>query len=174
VGGGGLRSRWTGDAERAGTDKRGRAVRQCGDPEHQIFRASARIHARNPTITPFLASLPIELRRHPDLLPSLQTDGDDLVSVFVAMFDEARQKGEIDTAASDLDLMVAFMGAAMGIGLFSYGVAAAARPPRLRSSTCWPRLRRRCRSRAIGPPTVQKSKVSIWPTPIGELRCGNA
>jgi AcrR family transcriptional regulator len=59
-----------------------------------IFRASARIHARNPTITPFLASLlPIELRRHPDLLPSLQTDGDDLVSVFVAMFDEARQRG---------------------------------------------------------------------------------
>lgn len=88
-----------------------------------IFQASARTHARNPVITPFLASVPLEIRRHPDLLPSLAEGGRELLEPLTAMFDRARDLGEIDSATDDLSLVIAFIGAAMGVGLLSYGVS---------------------------------------------------
>ena len=87
-----------------------------------ILRASARAHESAPLITPFLASLPVEIRRHPDLLSPLQEVGEDLVIALSAMFAEARNAGEISAAVSDRDLMVGFIGAAMGIGLLSYAL----------------------------------------------------
>lgn len=87
-----------------------------------ILRASARAHERAPLITPFLASLPVEIRRHPDLLPPLQEVGNDLVTSLAVMFAEARDSGEIATDVSDRDLLVGFIGAAMGIGLLSYAL----------------------------------------------------
>lgn len=88
-----------------------------------IFVASARTHAGNPTVTPFLASIPVEIRRHPDLLPSLQADGGRLMGPLSTMFAAARGRGEITSEADDLDLLIAFIGAAMGVGLLSYGMA---------------------------------------------------
>jgi AcrR family transcriptional regulator len=87
-----------------------------------IFRASARTHERKPTITPFLASIPIELRRHPDLLPTLQAESSQLMASLSDMFASARRRGEIPTGADDMDLLVGFIGAVMGIGLLSYGI----------------------------------------------------
>ncbi|GFG80244.1 hypothetical protein A5656_18185 [Mycobacterium gordonae] len=86
-----------------------------------IFRASARTHRHTPAITPFLASIPIEIRRHPDLLPSLQ-EGTELMTSLVDMFSAARSRGEIHTTATDMELIMAFLGAAMGIGLLSHGL----------------------------------------------------
>lgn len=86
-----------------------------------IFLASARTHERKPTITPFLASIPIEIRRHPDLVPSLQ-EGAELLTALIEMFSHARQHGEIPTEANDMDLIMAFLGSAMGIGLLSHGL----------------------------------------------------
>lgn len=88
-----------------------------------IFRASARTHARNPTITPFLASIPLEIRRHPDLLPPLAQQGDDLIAPLTGMFDQARQRGEIPADTNDLDLIIAFIGAVMGVGMLCYGLS---------------------------------------------------
>lgn len=87
-----------------------------------IMLASARAHQRAPLITPFLASLPIELRRHPDLMPALEELGSGLVSALGAMFAEARERGEIASDIADRDLLVGFIGAAMGIGLLSYAL----------------------------------------------------
>lgn len=88
-----------------------------------VFQASARTHAREPTITPFLASIPLEIRRHPDLLPSLAEQGSELMASLTAMFDKARERGEIPSDADDLDLINAFIGAVMGVGLLCYGLS---------------------------------------------------
>ncbi|CDO89113.1 hypothetical protein AWC29_11600 [Mycobacterium triplex] len=87
-----------------------------------VFRASVRAHERRPTITPFLASIPMELRRHPDLLSSLQAEGGALSDALQEMFDRARRRGEIPSTSQDTDMMVAFIGSAMGIGLLSHGM----------------------------------------------------
>ncbi|MGV9669212.1 TetR/AcrR family transcriptional regulator [Gordonia sp. NPDC003504] len=87
-----------------------------------ILRASAALHSRHPTITPFLASMPLEVRRHPDLLGVLDDVGAPLMGALHEMFDSARQRGEIADDVGDLDLLVTFVGAAMGIGLLSYGL----------------------------------------------------
>lgn len=88
-----------------------------------IFEASARTHSRNPAITPFLASIPLEIRRHPDLLPSLAQEGGELIAPLTAMFDDARRRGEIPADSDDLDLVIAFIGAVMGVGLLCYGLS---------------------------------------------------
>ena len=64
----------------------------------------------------------LELRRHPDLLAVLEDVGTPLVITLHEMFDAARRSGEIPSDAEDLDLMIAFSGAAMGIGLLSFGL----------------------------------------------------
>ncbi|MEB4209546.1 TetR/AcrR family transcriptional regulator [Mycobacterium sp. 94-17] len=87
-----------------------------------IMRASARAHERAPAITPFLASLPVELRRHPDLMPALQESGENLVTSLAAMFAHARETGEIAPDIPDRELLIGFVGAAMGIGLLSYAL----------------------------------------------------
>ncbi|OBH49268.1 TetR/AcrR family transcriptional regulator [Mycobacterium sp. E2479] len=92
------------------------------DQIKEIMRASARAHQRSPLITPFLASLPIELRRHPDLLPTLQIQGDSLNASLAEMFTQARQRGEIAADVTDRDLLTGFIGAAMGVGLLSYAL----------------------------------------------------
>jgi AcrR family transcriptional regulator len=88
-----------------------------------IYGASARTHARKPAITPFLASIPLEIRRHPDLLPSLAQEGNELIAPLTAMFQKARKRGEIPSGADDLDLVIAFVGAVMGVGLLCYGLS---------------------------------------------------
>lgn len=88
-----------------------------------IFRASADVHERRPAMTPFLASIPVELRRHPDLLPSLQSESGPLMAALRGMFEGARKRGEIPPGTKDDDMVVAFIGAAMGLGLLSHGMA---------------------------------------------------
>lgn len=87
-----------------------------------IFRASADAHREDPTITPFLASVPLELRRHPELAKELDTGSSAMMAAMRILFEEARQRGEIPADAADLDLLIGFVGAAMGIGLFSHGL----------------------------------------------------
>lgn len=94
-----------------------------------VFRASVRVHERNPAITPFLASIPLEVRRHPELLDTLSADGHAVVAAMEQMFERARNRGEIAPDTDYYDMLVAFIGAAMGVGLFSYGMAGTAMGP---------------------------------------------
>ncbi len=87
-----------------------------------IFRASVRVHEQHPAMTPFLASIPIELRRHPDLLPSLAAEGSQLMTALQDMFDSARRRREIPADSDDNDMLIAFIGSAMGVGLLSHGM----------------------------------------------------
>ena len=70
-----------------------------------------------------LASIPLEVRRHPELLDTPSSDGHGLVSAMHDMFDRARRRGEIPPDTDDYEMRVAFAGAAMGVGLLSYGIA---------------------------------------------------
>lgn len=87
-----------------------------------ILSASAEVHRSHPAITPFLASMPLEVRRHPDLINLLTDVGYPLMATLHDMFERARRSGEISAEVEDLDLLVAFIGAAMGIGLLSHGM----------------------------------------------------
>ena len=87
-----------------------------------IFHASAAVHNEDPNITPFLASVPVEVRRHPELLGALQELGGPLVAALHELFEAARQRGEIPPDTPDNGLLLAFIGSAMGIGLLSHGL----------------------------------------------------
>lgn len=87
-----------------------------------LFRASAHAHAADPTITPFLASVPLEIRRNPELLADGSIDAAPLLAALSAMFGDARVRREIPPDVDDLDLLTAFVGAAMGVGLLAHGL----------------------------------------------------
>jgi len=90
----------------------------------RIVMASTAAHARDSTITGFLSALPIEIRRHPELNTVLHKQNNMAYRAMAAMFDEARRNGEIATNASTVNLVSAFFGGAIGVGLFQYGMQA--------------------------------------------------
>ncbi len=92
----------------------------------RIVMASAIAHDRDSTITGFLAAVPIEMRRHPDLNALLLQRNNAIFETLSTMFEEARRSGEITTTASTDNLIAAFFGSAMGVALFQYGLQATA------------------------------------------------
>lgn len=87
-----------------------------------ILMASAAAHDRDNTITGFLAAVPIEIRRHPELLDHLAQQHNDIFAALYAMLDEARVLGEINTDVSTDSLLSALLGGGVGVALFQYGV----------------------------------------------------
>ncbi len=87
-----------------------------------ILMASAAAHDRDSSVTGFLAAVPIEIRRHPELREHLLASGNEVFNALRNMFDEARQRGELQTAASDEDLISVFLGSGVGVALFQYGI----------------------------------------------------
>jgi AcrR family transcriptional regulator len=87
-----------------------------------IMMASAAAHDRDSTITGFLAAVPIEIRRHPELNTALAQQGSAIFQALTTMFDEAKQRGEIIATASTQQLIYAFLGGGVGVALFQYGM----------------------------------------------------
>jgi AcrR family transcriptional regulator len=87
-----------------------------------ILMASAAAHDRDSSITGFLASVPIEIRRHPELMDALSQQHNGVFSALQAMFDDARKHGEINTDANTDALISAFLGGGVGVALFQYGL----------------------------------------------------
>lgn len=90
-----------------------------------ILMASAAAHDRDSAITGFLAAVPIEIRRHPELAAPLVQRHDAVFVALQAMFDEARERGELASSANTAELISAFLGGGVGVALFQYGVQAA-------------------------------------------------
>jgi AcrR family transcriptional regulator len=86
-----------------------------------IIEASKTIQARDKISTQFLAAIPIELQRHPELYEHLGFDSNGLIASLLSMFDEAQKAGEIRSGVNLEGLMVTVMGAIMGIALFHNG-----------------------------------------------------
>lgn len=90
-----------------------------------VLMASAAAHDRDSSVTGFLAAVPIEIRRHPELAEPLAARHDVIYSALEAMFEAARQSGELRLQATTAELISAFLGGGVGVALFQYGVAAA-------------------------------------------------
>jgi hypothetical protein len=88
----------------------------------QILLASARAHDEDSSITGLLATIPIEIRRHPDIAQLLLGQQNSTFELLASVFEEAQKKGEIRSTASPEDLVIAIMGAGVGIALFQYGL----------------------------------------------------
>lgn len=93
----------------------------------RILMASARASDRDPTVTGFLAAVPIETRRHPELLAELPRQNNGIYQALANMFEDAKRKGELNPTLSTENLIVAFFGGALGVSLFHYGLHAQTR-----------------------------------------------
>lgn len=89
-----------------------------------ILMASAQAHDRDSSVSGFLAAVPIEIRRHPELLAQLAGRPDAIFSALEALFDQARAQGELAVTASNAELISAFLGGGVGVALFQYGMHA--------------------------------------------------
>jgi AcrR family transcriptional regulator len=87
-----------------------------------VLMASADAHDADSTITGFLAAIPIEIRRHPELREILVDPNDQIMLALEQMFDEAKRNGEIVADFSSRLLVDAFLGGGVGVSLFHYGM----------------------------------------------------
>lgn len=89
-----------------------------------VLMASAHAHDRDSSVSGFLAAVPIEIRRHPELLARMAGRPDAIFAALEALFDEARASGELAVEASNAELISAFFGGGVGVALFQYGMHA--------------------------------------------------
>src|SRR5579883_3419414 len=79
-----------------------RAVLAKNLPARATFRellaASARIHARDPSLSAFLSALPVELRREPEIASAVAAAPGDVVAVVAEMVDRGVRNKEIARA----------------------------------------------------------------------------
>lgn len=92
----------------------------------ELLRIIARSHDEDPAITGLLASIPLEIRRHPELAELLLDRQNATLKVFSEAFERARERGEINDSARPHEVVSTILGAAMGIGLFQYGLPGSA------------------------------------------------
>lgn len=98
----------------------------------RIVMSSCAAHARDSNITGFLFAMPLEMRRHPELVDVLREQNVVAYRAMAAIFEEARANGEIRSKANTVDLVAAFFGGAVGVGLLHYGAQAySTQPPSL-------------------------------------------
>lgn len=88
----------------------------------QILRIGAIAHDRDPSITGLLGSIPLEIRRHPELAELLIDQQNATLQLLTGAFSRAQQRGEISDKADPEELVIAVLGAAIGIGLLQFGL----------------------------------------------------
>lgn len=86
-----------------------------------ILGAAADLHEQHGDATAILATIPIELKRHPELAELLVDGQNQLNGVLKALFEQAAASGEIPEGYLADDLLLTFIGGSMGMALFQYG-----------------------------------------------------
>ena len=86
-----------------------------------IFRAMAKAHDEDESITGLLASVPIEMRRHAELCEAFFEQEDQVMVILRQMVEEAKTAGEIDESYPTESVLTALFGAGVGVALFHYG-----------------------------------------------------
>ena len=102
-----------------------RAIEECSTLRERfkrILMASAAASNRDATVTGFLAAVPIEIRRHPELLSELLKHNNGVYQALIDMFEDAKRNGELNSALTTENLISAFFGGALGVSLFHYGM----------------------------------------------------
>ena len=86
-----------------------------------IFSKMAEAHDEDESITGFLASVPIEMRRHQELIPDLASSHDPVLTLLNDIFDQAKARGELSKTLENGRLMTALFGGSIGVALYHYG-----------------------------------------------------
>lgn len=92
-----------------------------------ILMASAVAADQDSSVTGFLAAVPIEMRRHPELQDALLKRNGGVYQALIGMFEDAKRNGELSPDLSTDDMIVVFFGGALGVSLFHYGMHASSR-----------------------------------------------
>jgi len=87
-----------------------------------ILRIAARANEQDPSITGLLTAIPLELSRHPDLAELMLGGQNSTLELLTGVFAEAQAKGEIRSKANPEDLVVAIIGAWVGITMIQYSL----------------------------------------------------
>ena len=91
------------------------------DKLRMILSAATELHEQEGDATAILATIPIELKRYPELGELLVEGRHQLNEVMKALFQQAVDSGEFPKGYSADDLLLTFIGGGMGIALFQYG-----------------------------------------------------
>lgn len=93
------------------------------DVLRKILLISAEAAEKDPSIIGLLATIPIEIRRHPELTETLLAQQHNF-QLLEDLFAEAQANGEITAEAEPAELVVTVLGAAMGVVTMQYGLQA--------------------------------------------------
>ncbi len=86
-----------------------------------VLMAAVELHENEPDATAILATIPIELKRHPEVAALLVDGQHQLHDGFRAIFQQAVDRGEAPKGYSADDLLLTFIGGSMGVALLQYG-----------------------------------------------------
>lgn len=86
-----------------------------------MLLAAVELHESDISNTAILATTPIELRRNPELAEHLVEGQRILREGLLEVFATAVERGEVPAEYSAEDLLVTFIGGAMGMALYEYG-----------------------------------------------------
>lgn len=86
-----------------------------------VLKAASDLHEQHADDTAILATIPIELRRHPELAELLVDGQNRFTELQNRLFEQAADSGEMPAKYQADDLLLTFIGGAMGMALMQYG-----------------------------------------------------
>ncbi len=86
-----------------------------------VLLAAVDLHENDADATAILATIPIELKRHPELANLLVDGQEQLNDGLRAIFRQAVERGEAPKGYDAEDLLLTFIGGSMGMALLQYG-----------------------------------------------------
>lgn len=86
-----------------------------------VLKAAAELHEQQTDGTAILATIPIELRRHPELAELLVDGQNRFTALQDTLFQQAAASGELPSKYGADDLLLTFIGGSMGMALLQYG-----------------------------------------------------
>jgi AcrR family transcriptional regulator len=86
-----------------------------------ILAASARLHADDPSLAQFFSALPVEMRRHDELMEATAQAGREVVAIFQDVVRAGVTSGEVPSASAPYVLSL-FIACTMGFSLFAAAI----------------------------------------------------
>jgi AcrR family transcriptional regulator len=83
----------------------------------RVLAASAPLHKTDPSLAAFFSALPVEMKRHPELAPVVQSEGAAIAGLFAKVVELGVRKKEI-TRAQAPHVLSLFIACTMGLSLY--------------------------------------------------------
>jgi AcrR family transcriptional regulator len=86
-----------------------------------LLLASARLHARDPSLATFLSALPVELRRHEEIASAMAEAPSEVLTIIQEVVERGVRSGEIAEAAAG-HVISMFLACTMGLSLYAASI----------------------------------------------------